>query len=51
MLLVRPDGDAAVAAAELDFPNGSVITPDGRTLIVGETFGGGARPAAAPVRR
>ena len=40
MLLVRPDGDAAVAAAELDFPNGSVITPDGRTLIVGETFGG-----------
>ncbi len=51
VLLVRPDGDAAVAAAELDFPNGSVITTDGRTLIVGETFGGGARPAAAPVRR
>jgi len=39
VLLVRPDGDAAVAAADLDFPNGSVITPDGRTLIVGETFG------------
>jgi sugar lactone lactonase YvrE len=24
----------------MHFPNGSVITPDGRTLIVGESFGG-----------
>jgi sugar lactone lactonase YvrE len=29
----------AIAADELLFPNGSVITPDGRTLIVGETAG------------
>jgi sugar lactone lactonase YvrE len=36
---VDPDGSACVAAEGLMFPNGSVITPDGRTLIVGETFG------------
>jgi sugar lactone lactonase YvrE len=36
---VAPDGTASVAADELRFPNGSVITPDGTTLIVGETFG------------
>ena len=30
-----------VAAEGLAFPNGSVITPDGSTLIVGESFGGG----------
>jgi sugar lactone lactonase YvrE len=29
-----------VAAADMHFPNGSVITPDGKTLIVGETLGG-----------
>lgn len=33
------DGTVAVAAADLYFPNGAVITPDGRTLIVGETAG------------
>jgi sugar lactone lactonase YvrE len=36
---VRPDGTAAAAAHDLHFPNGSVITPDGGTLIVGETMG------------
>jgi sugar lactone lactonase YvrE len=36
---ISPDGAAEVAAANLHFPNGSVITPDGRTLIVGETLG------------
>jgi sugar lactone lactonase YvrE len=36
---VDPDGRAQIAAAELRFPNGSVITPDGRTLVVGESFG------------
>jgi sugar lactone lactonase YvrE len=36
---VAPDGTAAVAAEDMLFPNGSVITPDGRTLIVGETAG------------
>ena len=35
---VFPDGKAVVAAESLNFPNGSVITPDGNTLIVGETF-------------
>jgi sugar lactone lactonase YvrE len=37
---VDPNGSARVAARELSFPNGTVITPDGRTLIVGESFGG-----------
>lgn len=36
--LVMPDGEVRVAAEELAFPNGTVITPDGKTLIVGETF-------------
>lgn len=40
LALVRPDGTVEVAATELRFPNGSVITPDGSTLIVGESFGG-----------
>ena len=37
MLLVRADGVASIAADSLMFPNGMVITPDGRTLIVAET--------------
>ncbi len=40
LILVYPDGRSAIAAADLRFPNGAVITPDGRTLIVGESFGG-----------
>jgi sugar lactone lactonase YvrE len=40
LIRVDPDGTARVAAEEVRFPNGSVITPDGRTLIVGESFGG-----------
>ncbi|MHB8463657.1 MAG: SMP-30/gluconolactonase/LRE family protein [Acidimicrobiales bacterium] len=39
LALVRPDGSAEVAATDLRFPNGSVITPDGATLIVGESMG------------
>jgi sugar lactone lactonase YvrE len=39
LVRVDPDGRAEVAAESLLFPNGSVITPDGRTLIVGETLG------------
>lgn len=39
LALVQPDGTASVAAEGLYFPNGSMITPDGKTLIVGETFG------------
>ncbi len=40
LALVRTDGTVEVAARGLAFPNGSVITPDGSTLIVGESFGG-----------
>ena len=39
LIHVDPDGHAEVAAEDLLFPNGSVITPDGSTLIVGETAG------------
>ena len=38
ILLVTPDGRARVVVDELAFPNGIVITPDGGTLIVAETF-------------
>lgn len=42
LALAQPDGIASDAApGELfGFPNGMVITPDGKTLIVGETLGG-----------
>jgi sugar lactone lactonase YvrE len=36
---VTPEGQARVAAEGLSFPNGPVITPDGKTLILGETLG------------
>ena len=39
IVLVTPDGRASVVADKLFFPNGMVITPDGNTLIVGETLG------------
>jgi sugar lactone lactonase YvrE len=39
LIRVDPDGTATVAAEDLSFPNGTVITPDGSTLIVGETMG------------
>ncbi len=38
LVLVQPNGVVTVAADNLGFPNGAVITPDGRTLIVAETF-------------
>lgn len=38
LILVEPDGHARVVAQDLMFPNGCVITPDGRTLIVAESF-------------
>jgi sugar lactone lactonase YvrE len=40
LIRVDPDGSAHLAAEDLSFPNGTVITPDGRTLIVAETLGG-----------
>jgi sugar lactone lactonase YvrE len=39
IVLVTPDGLARRAVGDLFFPNGSVITPDGQTFIVAETFG------------
>jgi len=39
LAVVDPDGAVRVAADDLGFPNGTVITPDGRTLIVAESFG------------
>jgi sugar lactone lactonase YvrE len=38
LICVSPDGEAGIAAAGLHFPNGTVLTPDGRTLIVAETM-------------
>ena len=41
LALVQPDGTVSDAAPgeKFSFPNGMVITPDGATLIVAETFG------------
>jgi sugar lactone lactonase YvrE len=36
--LVTPDGDVHEVAGEIAFPNGMVITPDNKTLIVAESF-------------
>jgi sugar lactone lactonase YvrE len=38
LLRVDPDGSVHVVAADLLFPNGMVLTPDERTLIVAETM-------------
>ncbi len=39
IVIVEPDGAARIGDDDVLFPNGSVITPDGATLIVGQTFG------------
>ena len=39
LMLVEPDGSARLVADDLQAPNGAVITPDGATLIVGESLG------------
>ncbi len=39
IILIDQEGNAKIAADDLAFPNGTVITPDGKTLIVGESFG------------
>jgi sugar lactone lactonase YvrE len=36
---IAPDGIVRPAAHDLAFPNGMVVTPDGSTLIVGESMG------------
>jgi sugar lactone lactonase YvrE len=38
VILVQPDRSASVGADQLVSPNGSVITANGRTLIVAETY-------------
>ena len=39
LIFVTPDGAVREVADNLEFPNGTVISPDGKTLIVAETFG------------
>ena len=39
LILVRPGKEPEGIAQDLYFPNGAVITPDSKTLIIGETFG------------
>jgi sugar lactone lactonase YvrE len=38
--LLTPDGQLRQAAGDIQFPNGMVITPDSRTLIIAESFAG-----------
>ncbi|TMC05030.1 MAG: SMP-30/gluconolactonase/LRE family protein [Chloroflexi bacterium] len=38
--LITPDGELRQVADDIQFPNGMVITPDARTLIVSESFAG-----------
>ncbi len=38
LIRVAPDGTPAIAACDLAFPNGTVLTPDRRTLIIAETM-------------
>ena len=38
LICIELDGSAHIAAEGLGFPNGSVLTPDGSTLIVAETL-------------
>ena len=45
LALIYADGSPSVAATDLLFPNGSVITESGTTLVVGETW-----PAEKPRR-
>jgi sugar lactone lactonase YvrE len=39
LVRVDPDRSVHIASPDMHFPNGSVITPDGATLIVAETLG------------
>jgi len=38
--LLTPDGDLRQVADDIQFPNGMVITPGNRTLIISESFAG-----------
>jgi sugar lactone lactonase YvrE len=39
IIVVDPDGRARLAAGDARFPNGMVLTPDGRVLIAAESLG------------
>ena len=39
LVVLNAEGDVIQVVPDMAFPNGTVITPDGATLIVGETFG------------
>lgn len=39
LTLVKPDGTIKTVAEDIQFPNGAVITSDGKTLIIAETWG------------
>jgi sugar lactone lactonase YvrE len=38
VVVVDPSGNTSIAADQLISPNGTVISPDGRTLIIAETY-------------
>jgi sugar lactone lactonase YvrE len=38
LVMARPDGSSQIVADRVCFPNGGAITPDGKKLIVAETF-------------
>lgn len=38
LVRVDPDGSVHLAATDMHFPNGSVVSPDGKTLVVAETL-------------
>ena len=40
LIHIDPEGNSKIAAENLDFPNGAVITSDGKQLIIGETYAG-----------
>ena len=40
LAIVSPDGDVRPGPGDMHFANGSVITPDGSTFIIGETMAG-----------
>ena len=40
LISVTHEGNAKICVDGLLFPNGTVISPDGKELVVGETFGG-----------
>ena len=38
LVVLSPDGDVLQVVPDMAFPNGTVITPDQATLIIGETM-------------